>query len=91
MPPGLENTVKLSAGEPVGVQVTVAESVPADAVTLVGAPGGEVEPCAAPGIGATSRKRTANTRANPIDLRTHSPDGWPPGSVTLIADNVTVN
>ena len=73
MPPGLEVTVKLSAGEPAGVHVTMAESVPADAVTPVGAPGGEVGPCAALGIGAARKARTANTKAKPIDLRKFLP------------------
>jgi len=70
MPPGLEVTVKLSAAEPAGVQVTTAESVSGDAVTSVGAPGGEVGPSAALGEGATSSATTATTRANPVDLRT---------------------
>jgi hypothetical protein len=69
MPPGLEITVKLSAGEPAGVQETMAESVPAEAVTPVGAPGGEVGPCAAEGIGTISVARTANTKLTPDDLR----------------------
>jgi hypothetical protein len=39
IPPGLETTVKLAAVSPEGVHRTVAESVPGDADTPIGAPG----------------------------------------------------
>jgi hypothetical protein len=65
----LETTVKLVAISPVGVHRTVADRVPADADTPVGAPGGEMAALATGALTIEEAATHATAKTAPTNLR----------------------